>query len=158
MKVFRLRRDKRNCGGQFFRGRIGGEGQPPGARDLSLRLLAGLDTPDAGEMTLGSQAINGPSSAVGVVFQNATLLPWMTVWQNVILPLQVGGGNRAAREDAVREYLSIAGLAGFENKYPYELSGGMQQRAAIVRGLDAAWFRDGSVRELIRPASEDLFR
>lgn len=104
-------------------------------KSTMLRLLAGLDTPDAGEMTLGSQAINGPSSAVGVVFQNATLLPWMTVWQNVILPLQVGGGNRAAREDAVREYLSIAGLAGFENKYPYELSGGMQQRAAIVRGL-----------------------
>ena len=104
-------------------------------KSTMLRLLAGLDTPDAGEMTLGSQAINGPSSAVGVVFQNATLLPWLPVWQNVILPLQVGGGNRAAREDAVREYLSIAGLAGFENKYPYELSGGMQQRAAIVRGL-----------------------
>ncbi|MGN6462970.1 MAG: ABC transporter ATP-binding protein [Pseudolabrys sp.] len=104
-------------------------------KSTMLRLLAGLDKPDAGEMTLGNQAITGPSSAVGVVFQNATLLPWMTVWQNVILPLQVGGGNRAAREGAVRDYLSIAGLSGFENQYPYELSGGMQQRAAIVRGL-----------------------
>jgi NitT/TauT family transport system ATP-binding protein len=101
-----------------------------------LRLIAGLDAPDAGEMTLANQRITGPSSAVGVVFQNATLLPWMTVWQNVILPLLVGGGNpHADRKANVQQYLEIAGLKGFENKYPYELSGGMQQRAAIVRGL-----------------------
>jgi NitT/TauT family transport system ATP-binding protein len=105
-------------------------------KSTMLRLIAGLDKPDAGEMTLGNQRITGPSSAVGVVFQNATLLPWMTVWQNVTLPLEVGRGDfRAGREGAVKELLVVAGLAGFENKYPYELSGGMQQRAAIVRGL-----------------------
>jgi NitT/TauT family transport system ATP-binding protein len=105
-------------------------------KSTMLRLLAGLDKADAGEMTLANQKITGPSSAVGVVFQNATLLPWMTVWQNVTLPLQVGRGDfRTGREAAVKELLGIAGLAGFENKYPYELSGGMQQRAAIVRGL-----------------------
>ncbi len=105
-------------------------------KSTMLRLLAGLDKPDAGEMTLANRPITGPSSAVGVVFQNATLLPWMTVWQNVILPLQVGGGRAdVARKATVQQYLEIAGLKGFENKYPYELSGGMQQRAAIVRGL-----------------------
>jgi NitT/TauT family transport system ATP-binding protein len=104
-------------------------------KSTMLRLIAGLDKADAGEMTLGSQPITGPSNAVGVVFQNATLLPWMTVWQNVVLPLQVGSGYEKSRTPAVQDLLEIAGLKGFENKYPYELSGGMQQRAAIVRGL-----------------------
>ena len=105
-------------------------------KSTMLRLIAGLDDADAGEMTLAGKRITGPSSAVGVVFQNATLLPWMTVWQNVILPLQVGGGQAdTAHKATVQQYLEISGLKGFENKYPYELSGGMQQRAAIVRAL-----------------------
>ena len=70
-----------------------------------------------------------------MVFQQATLLPWLTVWQNVTLPLRVGGHSIDGREAAVRDLLRIAGLQGFENKYPYELSGGMQQRVAIVRAL-----------------------
>jgi hypothetical protein len=70
-----------------------------------------------------------------VVFQQATLLPWLTVWQNVTVPLRVGGHRMDGREPAVRDLLRIAGLQGFENKYPYELSGGMQQRVAIVRAL-----------------------
>lgn len=100
-----------------------------------LRLLAGLDRADAGRFSLAGEALKGASPDVGVVFQQATLLPWMTVWQNVTLPLRVGGGARIAREAAVRELVRVAGLEGFENKYPYELSGGMQQRAAIVRAL-----------------------
>jgi NitT/TauT family transport system ATP-binding protein len=100
-----------------------------------LRLLAGLDSADAGRFSLAGAAIDGPSSEVGVVFQQATLLPWLTVWQNVMLPLRVGGQSAAGREGAVRDLIRIAGLQGFENKYPYELSGGMQQRAAIVRAL-----------------------
>ena len=100
-----------------------------------LRLLAGLDRTDAGTFTLANQRIDGPSAEVGVVFQQATLLPWLTVWQNVTLPLRVGGHGIAGRENSVRDLLRIAGLQGFENKYPYELSGGMQQRAAIVRAL-----------------------
>jgi NitT/TauT family transport system ATP-binding protein len=100
-----------------------------------LRLLAGLDQADAGRFSLAGAALNGASPDVGVVFQQATLLPWLTVWQNVTLPLRVGGGARAAREAAVRDLMRVAGLAGFERKYPYELSGGMQQRAAIVRAL-----------------------
>ena len=100
-----------------------------------LRLLAGLDRADAGTFMLGNKRIDGPSSEVGVVFQQATLLPWLTVWQNVTVPLRGGGHRIGEREPAVRDLLGIAGLQGFENKYPYELSGGMQQRVAIVRAL-----------------------
>ncbi len=100
-----------------------------------LRLLAGLDRADAGVFTLADKRIDGPSAEVGVVFQQATLLPWLTVWQNVTVPLRVGGHRMDGREPAVRDLLRIAGLQGFQNKYPYELSGGMQQRVAIVRAL-----------------------
>ncbi|MDE2199542.1 MAG: ABC transporter ATP-binding protein [Rhodospirillales bacterium] len=100
-----------------------------------LRLLAGLDRADAGHFALAGQPIDGPSSEVGVVFQQATLLPWFTIWQNVTLPARVGGRTLDSREAAIREFIRIAGLQGFENKYPYELSGGMQQRAGICRAL-----------------------
>ena len=100
-----------------------------------LRLLAGLDRADAGTFSLAGSTIDGPTAEVGVVFQQATLLPWLTVWQNVTLPLRVGGHSIGGRETQVRDLLRIAGLQGFENKYPYELSGGMQQRVAIVRAL-----------------------
>ncbi len=101
-----------------------------------LRLLAGLDTADAGTSSLAGKALNGPSPEVGVVFQQSNLLPWFTVMQNVMLPLRVGGSSRDASKIAeIHKLLDIAGLKGFENKYPYELSGGMQQRAAIVRAL-----------------------
>ena len=104
-------------------------------KSTMLRLLAGLDRADAGKITLAGTRIDGPSAEVGVVFQQATLLPWLTVWQNVTVPLRVGGHAMGNRESAVRDLLRIAGLVGFENKYPYELSGGMQQRVAIVRAL-----------------------
>jgi len=100
-----------------------------------MRLFAGLDRADAGAFSLAGAAIDGPSAEVGVVFQQATLLPWLTVWQNVTLPLRVGGHSIGDREAPVRELIRIAALQGFENKYPYELSGGMQQRVAIVRAL-----------------------
>jgi NitT/TauT family transport system ATP-binding protein len=71
---------------------------------------------------------------VGVVFQSATLLPWLTVAQNTTLPLRVGPA-RGRAPTGVQALLEMAGLNGFEDKYPYELSGGMQQRAAICRAL-----------------------
>ena len=101
-----------------------------------MRLLAGLDRADAGSASLGGKMLDGPSPEVGVVFQHSNLLPWFTVWQNVTLPLKVRGGKGIrGREAALRDLLEIAGLKGFENKYPDELSGGMQQRVAIVRAL-----------------------
>ena len=101
-----------------------------------LRLLAGLDRADAGHASLAGTPLDGPSPDVGVVFQQSNLLPWFTVRQNVTLPLRVGGARKTReRETAIQTLLEVAGLKGFENKYPYELSGGMQQRAAIVRSL-----------------------
>ena len=101
-----------------------------------LRLVAGLDPCDGGQLTLAGRQVAGASSDVGVVFQTANLLPWFTVMANVRLPLRVGAG-RGRFPDArhIDELLTIAGIAEFANKYPYELSGGMQQRAAIVRAL-----------------------
>lgn len=101
-----------------------------------LRLLAGLDTSDHGTSSLAGKALKGPSEEVGVVFQQANLLPWFTVMQNVLLPLGVGGARKTPElVNQIKALLKVAGLEGFENKYPYELSGGMQQRAAIVRAL-----------------------
>jgi NitT/TauT family transport system ATP-binding protein len=101
-----------------------------------MRLLAGLDHADAGSSSLGGKVLDGPSPEVGVVFQHSNLLPWFTVWQNVTVPLRVGGAKGLGhREAALRELLEVAGLKGYENKYPYELSGGQQQRVAIVRAL-----------------------
>jgi NitT/TauT family transport system ATP-binding protein len=98
-----------------------------------LRLLAGLDD-FSGRLSLAGRHVRGPSREVGVVFQSATLLPWLTVRENVRLPLEVGG-RRSGPEPSVDDLLAMVGLAGFEDKFPYELSGGMQQRAAICRAL-----------------------
>ena len=99
-----------------------------------LRILAGLDDFDTGTAALDGRGITGPSRDVGVVFQAANLLPWLTVRENVKLPLRVGGRQRGEAEDVDR-LLNVAGLADFSERYPYELSGGMQQRAGICRAL-----------------------
>jgi NitT/TauT family transport system ATP-binding protein len=99
-----------------------------------LRLIAGLDVLSAGRLSLGGKPVVGASPDVGVVFQSATLLPWMTVFENVRLPLRIGERSEV-KSGRTQELLSMVGLSGFENKYPYELSGGMQQRAAICRAL-----------------------
>ncbi|CAM3982985.1 ABC transporter ATP-binding protein [Bordetella bronchialis] len=99
-----------------------------------LRMLAGLDTCDGGTLTLGGVEVTGPSGEVGVVFQAANLLPWITVRENVALPLRVGG-RRESAEQRITDLLAVAGLKDFGGRYPYELSGGMQQRAGICRAL-----------------------
>lgn len=99
-----------------------------------LRILAGLDDYDTGAASLDSKPITGPSRDVGVVFQAANLLPWLTVRENVALPLRVGGRQTGQTEDIDR-LLDVTGLKDFGHRYPYELSGGMQQRAGICRAL-----------------------
>jgi NitT/TauT family transport system ATP-binding protein len=99
-----------------------------------LRMLAGLDTYDGGTLTLNGVEVTGPSGDVGVVFQAANLLPWITVRENVALPLRVGGRREAAGQ-RISDLLALAGLQDFGDRYPYELSGGMQQRAGICRAL-----------------------
>lgn len=94
----------------------------------------------SGHLTIGGVELNGPRADIGRVFQSPVLLPWRTVMDNLLLPLELQerstrGPWRAAAEAKAREYLQLVGLAGFEHRYPQELSGGMQQRAAIGRAL-----------------------
>lgn len=100
-----------------------------------LRTLAGLLPPSAGEVCLRGTPILKPSQAVGLVFQQPTLLPWRTVAGNIALPLELRGTPPAERQQRVMELLELVGLAGFEHTYPHHLSGGMAQRAAIARAL-----------------------
>jgi NitT/TauT family transport system ATP-binding protein len=99
-----------------------------------LRLLAGLDSCEQGYLAMDGETIVGPSPRVGVVFQAANLLPWLNVRENVRLPLRVGGHHTPA-DDRIDALLEMTGLADFSQRYPYELSGGMQQRAGICRAL-----------------------
>jgi NitT/TauT family transport system ATP-binding protein len=100
-----------------------------------LRILAGLERASRGAVELGGRRHSGPSRDVGVVFQAPVLLPWRNILDNVLVPAQIQGRDpRAARERALH-YLHLVGLAGFETKYPGELSGGMQQRVGIARAL-----------------------
>jgi NitT/TauT family transport system ATP-binding protein len=99
-----------------------------------LRMLAGLDGYDVGTLALDGLPVRGPSGKVGVVFQAANLLPWLTVRENVSLPLRVGGRHDPGNP-RIDELLEVTGLGEFAQRYPYELSGGMQQRAGICRAL-----------------------
>jgi len=101
-----------------------------------LKVLAGLQDYDDGEVRIGSAAHPfDPSRDIGMVFQQALLLKWRRVLQNVMLPAEILGLPLRESRERARELLAMVGLAGFEDKYPYELSGGMQQRAAIARAL-----------------------
>jgi NitT/TauT family transport system ATP-binding protein len=100
-----------------------------------LKILAGIVSPSSGALLLRDTPIVGPQAGMGVVFQTSVLLPWWTVLDNVLLPIRVLKLDIAAHRRKARELLQLVGLEGFENRYPGELSGGMQQRAAIVRSL-----------------------
>jgi ABC-type nitrate/sulfonate/bicarbonate transport system ATPase subunit len=100
-----------------------------------LRIVAGLDVPTAGEVRLDGQRIIGPGADRGMVFQSYTLFPWLSVLDNVCFGLRERGLARAEQLDAAHGYLVKVGLKGFENHYPKQLSGGMQQRTAIARAL-----------------------
>ncbi len=100
-----------------------------------LRILDGLIPHDDGEILLDGKTVINPGPDKGFVFQESSLLPWRTVMDNVILGLELQGvGNREARKKAER-YIALVGLAGFEQHYPHELSGGMQQRVNLARAL-----------------------
>ena len=100
-----------------------------------LKILAGTLRRSSGSVALRGELVDGPSRNVGVVFQSPVLLPWRTVLQNVILPIEIQKQDRATFEARGLEYLKLVGLQGFEGKYPNELSGGMQQRVGICRAL-----------------------
>lgn len=100
-----------------------------------LRLVAGFQTPSDGEITVGGRRCDGPSADRGVVFQQPLLYPWLTVRENVEFGPRMRGVGARARRQLAEDYLKRVGLEGFEERAPYELSGGMQQRAAIARVL-----------------------
>ncbi len=100
-----------------------------------LKILAGLLPASKGTITLDGSTITGTRRDVGMVFQSAILLPWRTILQNVMLPAEVLGMPLPAARSRATDLLETVGLQGFLNSYPSELSGGMQQRAAICRAL-----------------------
>jgi len=101
-----------------------------------LKILAGLHPHDGGEVRIGSAAHSfDPSRDVGMVFQSPLLLKWRRVLENVLLPAEILGLPMGEARERAKGLLALVGLTGYEDKYPYELSGGMQQRAAIARAL-----------------------
>jgi NitT/TauT family transport system ATP-binding protein len=95
-----------------------------------LRIIAGLEKPDGGKVVF-----HGGEARVGFIFQFPTLLPWLTVLDNVALPLRANGMSWSEARERARKYLSLVGLQAFEDFYPRELSGGMKQRVNIARAL-----------------------
>ena len=100
-----------------------------------LKMVAGLLPPSEGEIRVEGRVVTKPHADVGIVFQSPLLLPWRSVFRNVMMPVEVKGLPRAEYEQRAHALLKMVGLDGFENKYPWQLSGGMQQRASICRAL-----------------------
>ena len=107
-----------------------------------LRCIAGLETPTGGEITVNGMTPDEArrARAYGYVFQAAGLYPWRTIGGNIRLPLEIMGFSKSDQAERVGRVLELVDLAGFEKKFPWQLSGGMQQRASIARALafDAA--------------------
>jgi len=99
-----------------------------------LRLVAGLDKPESGELVLNGVKIAEPAPERGYVFQQGSLFPWLTVEKNIASGLKARGVYKENREEVAR-YIELIGLKGFEKSFPYQISGGMAQRVAIARAL-----------------------
>jgi NitT/TauT family transport system ATP-binding protein len=114
---------------------------PSGCGKSSLmKLISGLHPAASGSLTVEGRAVTGPLKSVGMAFQNSNLLPWRTALENVLLPLEIvepyrSNFNKQAFSGKAKELLHSVGLAGFTEKHPWELSGGMQQRTSICRAL-----------------------
>jgi len=104
-------------------------------KSTTLALIAGLEPPSAGEVLVGGRPVNGVGEGIGYVFQTDAVFPWKTVLENVAAgPRYHGMGGRDAR-DRARQWISRVGLAGFEDRYPHQLSGGMRKRVALAQSL-----------------------
>ena len=100
-----------------------------------LRCIGGLLAQSSGQVMIDGQIVNSPRSGVAIVFQHFGLLPWKTVVGNVAFGLKIDGVSGRHLADRLEHYIRLVGLAGFENHYPYQLSGGMQQRVGLARAL-----------------------
>jgi len=100
-----------------------------------LRCIGGLLAPSSGQVLIDGQTVSSPRPGVAIVFQHFGLLPWKTVVDNVAFGLKIAGISRQQLAERVEHYIRLVGLAGFEDHYPYQLSGGMQQRVGLARAL-----------------------
>ncbi len=100
-----------------------------------LRLLSGLLRPIAGQVCFRGRPLTAPRREIGLVFQRANLMPWRTVLDNILLPLEVAGVPQAEMLERAQALVVLVGLEGFADAFPHQLSGGMQQRVALARAL-----------------------
>jgi NitT/TauT family transport system ATP-binding protein len=100
-----------------------------------LDMIAGFEGPSSGRIEVGGGVVTKPGADRGVVFQQPTLMPWLTVADNVAFYLKLRGVGRAKRRERAQQFIDLVGLTGFEGHYPSELSGGMNQRVGIARAL-----------------------
>jgi NitT/TauT family transport system ATP-binding protein len=104
-------------------------------KSTMLMMIAGLTKPSTGRITVDGREVQGPQTNLGIVFQEANLLEWRTVAGNLALQTEIRGLDRAEYAEKAMQLLMRVGLGAFANRYPYELSGGMQQRASLCRAL-----------------------
>jgi len=104
-------------------------------KSTTVRLLAGLEMPDSGQIIVNDKIVEGPGIERGMVFQGYTLFPWLNVLENVMYGLLRKGEKKADAKKKAREWIHLIGLEKFEESYPSQLSGGMKQRVAIARSL-----------------------
>ncbi len=100
-----------------------------------LKMIMGLESYSSGEIRVHGKKVDEPMNDIGIVFQKPALIPWRNVLENVLLPIEILGQDKGEYLQKARDLISLAGLGGFERKYPHELSGGMQQRVSIIRAL-----------------------
>ena len=121
---------------EFERGKLTTLLGPSGCgKTTLLKTIAGLVPATSGEIRVNGRAVTGPGPERAFVFQDFALMPWATVLRNVAFGLELKGVNAAERHRIARRYIEQVGLAGFEEKYPHELSGGMRQRVGIARAF-----------------------
>ena len=100
-----------------------------------LKIIAGLMAPSSGAVRTNGELVKGSNASIGIVFQSPLLMPWRTVVQNVLLQIDIRGLPLSEYREQAINLINLVGLAGFENSYPHELSGGMQQRVGLCRAL-----------------------
>jgi NitT/TauT family transport system ATP-binding protein len=120
----------------FPRGKLTSLLGPSGCgKTTLLKIIAGLIDADSGSVAVNGKKVSAPGPERAFVFQDFALLPWATVLRNVAFGLELRGTAKEEREAIARRYVADVGLAGFEDKYPHELSGGMRQRVGLARAL-----------------------